>query len=136
MTLSLSRMLSAENSAKLSAQSPACRRKPSPRETSASAALSERASPAKTNGGIRRSCSSASASASASGQSGCCAAEKRCHDDGSHFGFGDGSAVIAPDSEVRAGRLTRIAAARSTTELERAAAAAHLLELLLRLHLL
>src|SRR5262249_40087851 len=39
-------------------------------------------------------------------------------------------------SEVRAGRLTRIAAARSTTELERAAAAAHLLELLLRLHLL
>ena len=51
MTRSFSRMLSAENSSKLSAQSPAWSRKASPAATWASDACSERASPANTSGG-------------------------------------------------------------------------------------
>ena len=51
ITLKVSRMLSAENSAKLSAQSPPCSRKARPSATSASCAFSLRVSPAKTSGG-------------------------------------------------------------------------------------
>ena len=51
MTLKVSRMLSAENSAKLSAQSPPCKRKARPSATSASWVFSRRVSPAKTSGG-------------------------------------------------------------------------------------
>jgi len=50
-TRNVSRMLLAEKSTKLSAQSPPCSRKASPAATLASAALSLRASPAKTSGG-------------------------------------------------------------------------------------
>ncbi len=50
-TRKVSRMLSAPNSAKLSAQSPPWSRKARPSATSASRAVSARASPAKTSGG-------------------------------------------------------------------------------------
>jgi hypothetical protein len=51
MTRNFSRMLTAENSSKLSAQSPACNRNALPAATCASDACNERASPANTNGG-------------------------------------------------------------------------------------
>ena len=51
MTRSFSRMLSAEKSSKLSAQSPAWSRNASPAATWASDASSDRDSPAKTSGG-------------------------------------------------------------------------------------
>jgi len=50
-TRKVSRMLSARNSAKLSAQSPPWSRKALPSATSPSASVSRRASPAKTSGG-------------------------------------------------------------------------------------
>ncbi len=66
MTLNVSRMLSAENSPKLSAQSPPCSRKARPSETAASSRFSLRASPAKTRGGYEASRASTPCSASAS----------------------------------------------------------------------
>ena len=51
MTWSFSRMLTAEKSSKLSAQSPAWRRKALPAATRAREACRARASPAKTSGG-------------------------------------------------------------------------------------
>ncbi len=51
MTRSFSRMLLAENSSKLSAQSPAWRRKALPAATWASDCCRDRASPANTSGG-------------------------------------------------------------------------------------
>src|ERR687890_139665 len=65
-------MLSAECSAKLSAQSPPCRRKASPLATLARARFSLRASPAKTSGGKPASCCSTPSSASRSGNAGTC----------------------------------------------------------------
>ena len=122
-------MLSAEKSANDSAQSPAWRRKPSPATRRASDSRSERASPAKTSGGWRRSSASAASSAAASGQSGCCsAAERRASSSGSQSETGSQHGVQR-GSEVRAG------GALAPTALDRAALA-HLLELLLRLRLL
>ncbi len=77
-------MESAVNSAKDSAQSPACRRKASPLATWASCAVKERASPAKTSGGTEASRASAFFSASASGHSGCWAAGNFRQDAGLH----------------------------------------------------
>ena len=74
ITLSLSRMLSAEKSAKDSAQSPAWSRKARPAATSASALVRFRASPANTSGGRPASCLSALSRAASSGHSGCCPA--------------------------------------------------------------
>ena len=74
MTLSLSRMASAENSAKDSAQSPACRRNACPAATCPSDATRRRASPANTNGGRAASSFRTCSSPSSSGHSGCCAA--------------------------------------------------------------
>ena len=59
ITRSFSRMLSAENSSKLSAQSPACSKKALPAATRAKLFCSERASPANTSGGIEAICFSA-----------------------------------------------------------------------------
>jgi hypothetical protein len=56
MTRSFSRMLTAENSSKLSAQSPAWSKKALPAATWPSDACSERASPANTSGGIAPIC--------------------------------------------------------------------------------
>ena len=84
MMRSFSRMLSAENSSKLSAQSPAWSRKALPAATSASEARSERASPANTSGGNPASVFRALCSWSLSGHSGCCLAGRSCHDDGVH----------------------------------------------------
>src|ERR1700685_720336 len=63
-------MLLAPCSAKLSAQSPPCRRKASPAATRASAFFRLRASPAKTSGGNVASWASTSANAFASGYCG------------------------------------------------------------------
>src|ERR1700759_3905379 len=65
-------MLLAPCSAKLSAQSPPCRRKDSPAAPRASAFFRLRASPAKTSGGNVASCASTSANAFASGYWGIC----------------------------------------------------------------
>src|SRR5579864_4891652 len=65
-------MLLAPCSAKLSAQSPPCRRKASPAATLANAFFRLRASPAKTSGGNVASCASTSAKARASGYWGIC----------------------------------------------------------------
>ena len=60
----VSRILSARNSLKLSAQSPPCSRKALPPATSAKSAFSRRASPANTSGGMaRRRCSTSSRAA-------------------------------------------------------------------------
>ena len=67
ISLKVSRMLSAWNSLKLSAQSPPCSRKALPSATLPSSSFSRRASPAKTSGGMLRSWSSARASAAWSG---------------------------------------------------------------------
>ena len=72
MTRNMSRMLSALNSAKLSAQSPPCRMNTSPAAARARLAFSLRASPANTSGGNVRSSFSTRISASGSGYSGCC----------------------------------------------------------------
>src|SRR5450631_3262668 len=82
MTRSLSLMLSALKSWKLSTQSPAWRRKARPAATSPRALVSCRASPAKTSGGRAESCLTASSSAASSGQSGCCSAGRSCHAEG------------------------------------------------------
>ena len=84
MIFSLSRMESAEKSAKDSAQSPAWSRKARPSATSANWDVKRRASPAKTSGGRVESWASAFLSASASGHSGCCAAGNRRHDAALH----------------------------------------------------
>src|SRR3954468_15232427 len=65
-------MLLAPCSAKLSEQSPPCRRKPSPAATRASDFFRLRASPAKTSGGNVASCASTSPRALKSGYSGIC----------------------------------------------------------------
>src|SRR3954468_5345560 len=65
-------MLLAPCSAKLSAQSPPCRRNASPAATRPSAFFRLRASPANTSGGNVASCASTSANALASGYSGIC----------------------------------------------------------------
>src|SRR5579875_800470 len=92
ITLSLSRMESAVKSAKLSAQSPACRRKEWPVATRPSAWRSARASPAKTSGGNVDNVLRARSRAPASGQSGCWAAGRSRQLDGIH---GRRSAVSA-----------------------------------------
>src|SRR5579871_93249 len=133
MTFNLSRMLSAENSANDSAQSPACNKKPSPAATLASDAFSERASPANTSGGMRRSSSTTASTAAVSAHAGCCAAARRRQLAGSQSKFPNGiGAVTFRPLEIRAG-LARLVAA--TAEFE-PAPLAHLLELALRLHLL
>jgi hypothetical protein len=66
-TRKVSRMLSALNSAKLSAQSPPWSKKPRPSATSPKVAVRRRASPAKTSGGNARSRASAAASLAPSG---------------------------------------------------------------------
>ena len=77
-------MASAVNSAKDSAQSPACSKNASPSATWANCAVRSRASPAKTSGGKVASWASARFNASASGHSGCCAAGNVRHDAGLH----------------------------------------------------
>src|SRR5712671_2081537 len=121
-------MLSAEKSANDSAQSPACSKNPLPSATLARVARNVRASPANTRGGSLRSSASAAESASASGHAGCCRAGYRCQLVGSQSRFGSDCAEVI-GLEVVAGR----APARSGFE---GAALAHLLELLLGLHLL
>src|ERR671912_1383482 len=74
MTLSLSRIESAEKASKVSAQSPAWSRKPWPSATVARVDWRVLASPANTSGGCRASSSRARSSAAGSGQSGCWAA--------------------------------------------------------------
>src|ERR1700730_7252871 len=128
MTLSLSRMLSAEKSAKDSAQSPACNKKPLPSLTRASPAFNDRASPANTSGGMRRSSSTARSTAAGSGQSGCCAARWWRQLAGSQSKLPNGTGALM--SEVGAGLFPRVVA-----HLERAPLA-HVLELTLGLHLL
>ena len=51
ITLNVSRILSALNSVKLSAQSPPCNKKPLPSDTSANERFKDLTSPAKTRGG-------------------------------------------------------------------------------------
>src|SRR5690349_17795653 len=121
-------MLSAEKSANDSAQSPACSRKPLPSATRARVVRSVRASPANTSGGNVRSSSSAAVSATASGHTGCWRAGKRCQLVGSQSRFGNDCADVI-GLEV----VARRASARSGLERP---ALAHLLKLLLRLHLL
>src|ERR1700686_10053 len=138
ITLSLSRMLSAVNSANDSAQSPALRRKPSPTLTAASDSRSERASPANTSGGMRRSSSVTSSSSAVSGHSGWCAAARRRQLAGSQSKLPRGTGAVMnrsrhreiTGSEVRAG-----GALAGAAHLERTSVA-HLLELALRLDLL
>src|SRR5918998_3856916 len=84
MTFSLSRMTSAENDSNDSAQSPACSRNALPSATSASWAVSARASPAKTSGGSEPRCLRAPSSAASSGQAGCWAAGLCRHEGGDH----------------------------------------------------
>src|SRR6266540_4474753 len=82
MTRSFSRMLTAEKSSKLSAQSPACRRNALPAATRASELWRARASPAKTRGGKALICLTARSRSASSGHSGCCAAGKPFQDVG------------------------------------------------------
>src|SRR5687768_15292999 len=96
ITRSFSRMLTAENSSKLSAQSPAWRRNALPAATLASDASSVRASPANTSGGYAAICFSARSSSPWSGQSGCCCARCSCHDDGVHAFATAGRLQTAP----------------------------------------
>src|SRR6056297_163475 len=84
MRRSFSRMLSAENSSKLSAQSPAWSKNARPAATRASSDCSDRASPANTSGGIDEICFSDASRAPLSGQSGCWPTGRSCHDDGDH----------------------------------------------------
>ena len=93
MIFNLSRMESAEKSAKDSAQSPAWSRKARPFATSANWEVKRRASPAKTSGGRVDSCASAFLSASASGHSGCCAAANFRHDAALHGEVLEGLAI-------------------------------------------
>src|SRR6185312_17516452 len=69
-------------SAKLSAQSPPCNRKLRPSAASASLRLSSRTSHEVTSGGNSRNRASALVKASASGYTGCCTADLRCHESG------------------------------------------------------
>ena len=82
MTRSFSRMLLAENSSKLSAQSPACNKNALPAHTCASEFCSARASPANTNGGYEAICFNERSTALWSGHFGCCTAGNDCHDEG------------------------------------------------------
>src|SRR5215212_11007469 len=79
MTLSLSRMESAVNASKDSAQSPAWSTNARPAATSANVDVSWRTSPAKTSGGRVPSRLRTSSSAPSSGQSGCWAAGRARH---------------------------------------------------------
>ena len=74
MTLRRSRMESAENDSKDSAQSPACNRNALPSDTRPSSAVRRRDSPANTSGGNPRSCLRTESYSLASGQFGCCSA--------------------------------------------------------------
>src|SRR5207244_8916916 len=90
----------------------------------------DRASPAKTRGGWRRSSTSAASSAAGSGQSGCCSAGRERQLAGSQSETGSNTGLIPTQgSEVGA------RGALAPTALDRAALA-HLLELALRLGLL
>jgi len=95
MTRNFSRRLTALNSSKLSAQSPACSRNAFPLATWPSAVCSDRASPANTSGGYVPICFSARSTAPSSGQSGCWAAGNDRHDEGVHPRL-IGTAVYAP----------------------------------------
>ena len=75
-------MLLAENSSKLSAQSPACSKNALPAATWASPACSDRASPAKTSGGYAAICLSARSSSPSSGHVGCCLMGNPRHESG------------------------------------------------------
>src|SRR5262245_4785913 len=77
MTLSLSRMASAENRSNDSAQSPAWSRNALPSATAASWSVRARASPANTSGGSEPRCLRARSSAPSSGHGGCWAAGRR-----------------------------------------------------------
>ena len=93
ITLSLSRMASAENASKDSAQSPACSRKALPSATSASWDVSALASPANTRGGTVARCLRAWSSADSSGQVGCWAAGSSRQESGRHVCPGVGGAA-------------------------------------------
>src|SRR5947209_19836249 len=83
-TRSFSRMFTAENVSKLSAQSPAWRRNALPAATWPRAAVRLRASPAKTSGGNEAICLRARSTATSSGHGGCCSARRSRHVEGVH----------------------------------------------------
>src|SRR5438046_1503133 len=85
MTLSLSRIESAEKWSNDSAQSPAWSRNALPSLTRARAAVRLRASPTNTSGGYEASVLRARSRAAASGHSGCCPAVRSRHEDGDHL---------------------------------------------------
>ena len=76
----------AVKSRKLSAQSPAWSRNARPSQTVANAAVSERASPAKTSGGIAFSSVRAASAAVSSGHAGWCPAVRARHEEGDQVG--------------------------------------------------
>src|SRR5579864_3769125 len=101
MTLSLSRMLSAEKSENDSAQSPAWSKKARPPATSAREPMSRLASPAKTSGGREARSFRTRSSSSSSGQTGCwaaCRSRQRC---GLHSGR------LIPDQVKSSGAYAR-----------------------------
>src|SRR4051812_15134596 len=107
-----SRMLSAPCSAKLSAQSPPCKRNPSPAATEASCFFSLRASPAKTSGGKVARRASVSLSAAMSGYAGTWLIGFALQEFGDHF------VISAPNiSGFCAGRPAAIAPATPETRL-------------------
>src|SRR5689334_7129868 len=117
MIFSFSRIVTAEKSPNDSAQSPACSRKPRPAATSASAACRLRASPAKTSGGIPKSCSRTSRAWSASGHSGCCSAGIERHDAGDQVS--GGAAILGRILPMRMGAKSRPALATVAAHMTR-----------------
>ncbi len=99
ITLSLSRIESAEKASKLSAQSPACNRNAPPSPTRASCSWRLLASPAKTRGGWVASVFCTRSSDAGSGHSGCWAAGLSCQLDGLHVDS------LTMDKGARRGRL-------------------------------
>src|SRR6266704_3365359 len=109
MTLSLSRIESAENASNDSAQSPAWSRNPWPAATRASSPCRLRTSPANTSGGSLATRPSTSSRASGSGHRGCCAASRRRHDPGVHAsGPARSEEVMAHIVAVRRGSGNRV----------------------------
>jgi hypothetical protein len=92
-------MLSAEKASNVSAQSPACNRKPWPAATVARLACRVLASPANTSGGCLASSASTPSRAAGSGQSGCWAAGRARQESGDQAsawaGTSSGEALMA-----------------------------------------
>jgi hypothetical protein len=101
MTLSLSRIESAEKASNDSAQSPAWSRKPWPEATVARVDWRVLASPANTSGGCLASSSRTRSWAGWSGQSGCWAAGSARQESGAQEGVRT-VGLMAPSSQKRA----------------------------------